>query len=441
MTSLKEEILKLNIYKTNTDGDQNYRDRSGIIATRAYLFILILTLIILTLVVSLSTRVITVTLAKPTRHQLDELSFDAYCPCSHVSISYGTFISFSVRFHKVCSSDFVSDRWIKTIFSGNNSTYFYLYDFRISSSAQFQALAGFCRLSEMIVRQQTTAFDLDTFFSAQLMSEHVLRSEVKSSIDRFRSVVYNTFQAQIQQIRNWITSNQLVSGLQTNLILQYFVTDEDQHLVVVIFVSYKFKDESRCSCFRQSDCHAPAAIYDLFDATTQLDIDNNTRILMIIPGLRIGCMPVTSILFSSLECFYNQACLNDLSSYFSATDNFTALSSMEPTRFANNATVKSLVDELMIEEWTTNISYDYYYGQCAPVSCTYFKVERRDFVFVLTKLLGLLSGLTVGLRLIISILIKYILRPRGPPIPCKYSNITIHFKVGKHYRNHLTLNK
>jgi hypothetical protein len=58
---------------------------------------------------------------------------------------------------------------------------------------------------------------------------------------------------------------------------------------------------------------------------------------------------------------------------------------LEQGRFKPNSTMKSILDYLMVEQWITNISYEKYYKTCAPISCSYFKNDTYDWLFVLTK--------------------------------------------------------
>jgi hypothetical protein len=64
----------------------------------------------------------------------------------------------------------------------------------------------------------------------------------------------------------------------------------------------------------------------------------------------------------------------------------------------------------MVEQWTENISYDKYFVQCAPISCTYSKVEGHDFMFVLVEISGLLGGLILVLTFIIPAAVNFIRR-------------------------------
>ena len=134
---------------------------------------------------------------------------------------------------------------------------------------------------------------------------------------------------------------------------------------------------------------------------------------MKIPGFSASCLPVTSLLHSTLECFYDQMCLDELLSFVSTNKSFTAMSSIERSRFSIISTVKSILDFIMVEKWSTNISYENYFVQCAPISCSYSTMKRHDFVFILTKVIGLLGGLILVLELIIPIIVRFVRRQRN----------------------------
>ena len=84
-----------------------------------------------------------ITLYYPTEDQFKNLPSYSHCPCSCISLLYDEFTKIKKRFHQICSSNFISDRWIKTINSGSNVTYVYYNDFQTDGSAAFQALSTF----------------------------------------------------------------------------------------------------------------------------------------------------------------------------------------------------------------------------------------------------------------------------------------------------------
>ena len=428
MPSLKEYLLNFNTFEPDPDSNERedeHQRRSNIIATRVYFIVFILVLIILTLFLLFNQQTLLITIENPTEDQVKTLPEDAQCPCSRILIEYGEFVSSEPYFHQVCSSDFISDRWIETIFSGANSTTFFLTDFRVASSAQFQALASLCRLSKVNALQGITSFAMNTFISPKALLDSDLQREVQESVDQFQSTTNKTFGTQLKQLRELTMAFNLLSGLQTNYLPYYLDFSGSGYMDVYIGPrGYTYDNGTGCECGRNIDCQSSANFYNLSGpATTMGGYGPEHYWLMQIPGFSVGCLPVDSILLSTLECFYNQTCIDGLVSYFSTTENFTAMTKGINSHFAINATVKSIVDWLMVEEWRRNISYEKYYTLCAPISCTYLAKTQSSFVFVLTKIISLLGGLTVALRLMIPTVIRFIRQPRNteptPEIPRK----------------------
>ena len=396
MASLKNYFLNLNHFESSNDDveqvDEHQR-RTNIISTRIYLILLLLTLIILTIVAWLTVETTVITIENPSKSQFESLPFDAYCPCSRISILYSEFTSIEATFHQVCSSDFVSNRWIKAIYSGSDSTYFSILDFRNYGSAQFQALASFCRLSKVNVFQSIGLFNMTSVISSQVQSETVFYSQVEAYIEQFQLTAPNQFATQLDLIREMIMSNNLISGLQTNHVPTYTVDSNDEYNVADMMVTYPLDSDTSCSCATDIDCHGPSYILNIFGEPTRDDYyADYEAIQMTIPGILSGCTSVNSLLLSTLECFYDQTCIDELLSYFPSPERFTAMVLSETSHFASNPTIKTLVDQLMVEEWITNISYDKYYDQCAPISCTYSIVERHNVLFILRKLISSLVG-------------------------------------------------
>ncbi|CAF4236691.1 unnamed protein product, partial [Adineta steineri] len=204
LSSLKNYFRKVNIYYSDsnlTPEQRDHENRSNIIATRIFLIVLIITFIIFILAFRLSFQTTTVTISNPTQEQFQNLPFTTYCPCSRISIFYDQFTSINVKFHQVCSSDFISDRWIQSIFTGSNTTYFYLEDFRTYGSAAFQALASFCRLSKTNALQSTTLFNQMSFISPETLTQSVFQSQINASIEQFQLTTPNEFKIQLNLVQ------------------------------------------------------------------------------------------------------------------------------------------------------------------------------------------------------------------------------------------------
>ena len=67
-----------------------------------------------------------------------------------------------------------------------------------------------------------------------------------------------------------------------------------------------------------------------------------------------------------------------------------------------------MIEKLMVENWSKNVSYESYYAGCAPQYCTYSVTQRRNIVFIITILLGLFGGLNTALKLLAPIFIRSI---------------------------------
>ncbi|CAF4840783.1 unnamed protein product, partial [Rotaria sp. Silwood2] len=134
-------------------------------------------------------------------------------------------------------------------------------------------------------------------------------------------------------------------------------------------------------------------------------LSNSTRFN--IPGLVLGCLPIESLLRSTLECFYNQTCVNTLITYLHNTSInktiFNALDSTIYSGFFPNMTINELVNNLFVESesWKANISYTSFYSQCQPTFCTYTIIKRNSALFICTNILGLYGGLMKTFRHVI----------------------------------------
>ena len=219
MLSLKKYLLNLNIFAVSDDSgerEDEQQRRSNIIATRVYVLILTLVLVDVALISWMSSERTMMTIEHPTRQQFEALPIEAKCPCSRVSILYEEFISINATFHQVCLSDFVSDGWITTADFGPSSTYYLPIDFRAMGSAQFQALAGFCRLSKSNVAQSISSFFQTTLVSSEALTETDFRSQTEALINQFQRTAPDTFIFQLRLVREMIHSTKLFSALQTN---------------------------------------------------------------------------------------------------------------------------------------------------------------------------------------------------------------------------------
>ena len=147
-------------------------------------------------------------------------------------------------------------------------------------------------------------------------------------------------------------------------------------------------------------------------------IINHNRTVQKVPGFLWRCSPLMSILKSDLRCLYSEECLIDFLLYhinFSA--HAVAVPPLDPAtliRTKSNSTVGELVDNLFVEEWRSSLSYEKYFESCAPEECHYIYNKRANYIYTFTIFLATYSGLTLTLRLMVPLLMKYLMGYRRP---------------------------
>ncbi|CAF4117366.1 unnamed protein product, partial [Adineta steineri] len=126
-----------------------------------------------------------------------------------------------------------------------------------------------------------------------------------------------------------------------------------------------------------------------------------------IEGFFAGCTPLEGLLNSTLDCFYDIKCVQLLADYF-PTLNQSNISLMDSILVPpkQNKTVYDHLHTLFIDEWSIDVNYSKYYGECAPTSCTYTIIDPINFSSAFTLLIGIYGGLIIILRLITPFLVN-----------------------------------
>lgn len=131
--------------------------------------------------------------------------------------------------------------------------------------------------------------------------------------------------------------------------------------------------------------------------------------IFVIPGMYVGCMPYDALIASNLGCFFNSTCLNMTAQLISNLPSSAwprPLDSSQPSQYLPSETIRNIYKELMSEKWEINKNFSGYYSACAPNECTYTFSERFNIIHVVTMLMGLYGGLSVGLRIISPLIIR-----------------------------------
>ena len=388
-------FLNLNLFPSVPTAVNGHELRNQKISTRLFIFVLTISLCVLLLYTSLINITQTVSVKSPSIEEYSQL-YNLYdqtltCDCTQISINYERFINIQYAFHQVCSSDFVTQNWIDYLAAlpGSSGTF---YDhFRVTGTFAFQALNTLCFLVNQTISNSLIEFYSTQYVSASVTSSNVFQSQIEVFTSQFISTTTNDFLLSLSMIRNTTQSNALLSGQLTNYRLYTDLTNN--------MLSLWYGD---CTCASSARCIYQYTVvnYPLFTEVFPL------------PGFYLGCYIIEALLRSSLQCFYDQTCINQLQSYLGSSTilNVTALDISLSVQFFENSTMEDLLDQLMVEEWNTSSIYNNYYSECQPKQCSYTFTTKNSVIYISTSLIGLLGGLITVLKLITPSLVNFISR-------------------------------
>jgi hypothetical protein len=334
---------------------------------------MIITLSVLVLYTSLTIVTQTVTIKQPTVNVYTDLqtkySQTLICPCTNISINYEQFISFHPTFHQVCSSDFVTTQWFNYFATYRNVT-LTDQDLRGFGGAYFSTLLTFCNLSLETINNALLVFNSTTYVTKNVQQTDLFQSQSEQIINLFKQTTTNSYLQALSMGRQMISGNALYSGLGTNY--DYTTVGNNSFDQVFYPITHTSQNSSNditsCSCkFDPNTCGKSTGVYTLGE---------HHRLLFYIPGLWYGCYVTESLFGSTLECYFNQLCLDTIyqsiasgSQYpFNAT---AMIYNSSNTQYNITTKIQEIIEQLMIEQWNDQISFNSYFEQCNPVLCVY----------------------------------------------------------------------
>ena len=138
------------------------------------------------------------------------------------------------------------------------------------------------------------------------------------------------------------------------------------------------------------------------------------------PGIRIGCSLIEQMFASSLQCYFEQSCLDTIYNLIHSTSthplNATAMNHSIESQYNVTTKVQEIVENLMIEKWNNRASFESYFKQCNPQTCKYTYNKQADIRYMITTIIGLIGELVTLLRNIIPPLVKFGRRTKRPSI-------------------------
>ena len=371
----------MNIYKRPESNDRQIHYQQ--LATRFYVIIIAVSLWSLISYKRLRVEEIRETISGPTFLQYVKLEKvygnDLSCPCTSISVPYGAFVTIEPTYHQVCSSYLISSQWIMYSNPISESSA-YLFDYQFNSGSHFRTLAMFCEQAKQMINSSLRNFLATPIVTRKAIRPALLQSQMDSLIADWKVVTIQEFTRTIELIRTTTSANQLMNRL--NIFYQH--DDYGQRIV-------EPRVYGTCNCASFRTCH------------TNLTIDNYVDIF-VIPNFFYGCYLLDALLISTLECFYDESCMNQID-YF--LDRSLKGSWTYPALDSNinlpSDTIESIVNQMMIVSWSSNVNSTIYYETCASKSCT---IEYTGSIGYLTTLLfsaEVFGGLSIGVKLFIFI--------------------------------------
>jgi hypothetical protein len=400
-------LAELNLFESNTTEDRNLQIQRW--STRLYIIALSFSIIIICTLVEIVPQ--HVEIQNPTLKWYEKLQdeYSPKCPCSNVSIPYEQFVQFEPSYHQVCSSDFITQRWIDYLYNSTTTPFYHHMDFRLTASQQFQLLAILCRLSAQAINASLRSFNNTKLITAQLLSKNLFDAQIQAHIHAFKITTLNKFNHTLGFVRHLFFSNNLLPAAHTFFILDFPYLPGSWPPKMKYDCFYHL-NRYCCYCFIESTCKAQAG----FLGDEIYDMHNHENVYAyqdILDGWYIGCLPIDSLFFSTLKSFYNQTALDSFSRFFSnSSGNFTCLNANQRTIFfPSNTTLETIIKANFIEQWGNKTNYASYFNMCAPKSCAYTISKRFNSLYSISFVLGLYCGLSTILCFLIPMIIKWVL--------------------------------
>ena len=400
LKTLYDVFINLNVFPRHTfrnDIDQITAKYYGRMATRLYFILLIVCSVILILYTVIQQQIMTKEFNEPSFERYNELvqkyGDQLKCSCSSISSTYGQFIEIKPIFHEVCSSSFTSNEIIKNLAISLSSDLlaYEKKDYRRYISSHIQYLRGLCQISIQSINNSIEQFLSTLFISRDLLFESDFYERMDILVEQTRQNAPDNLNAIFFLIRNINFGNAIVSAYGTNF---RYVSDWQVTVASVAEAKSEIYDND-CLCALNMNCTSQAYF-----------IKMNSLEQIPIQGLKIGCTLSESFLSSTLECFYNDSCVNIIKHYTNYTFSLQPLVNQSQI----HRTINELVENLFIDQWMITKNYSPYYQKCSPKLCTYTYVQRVNLIYLISLILGFQGGLSIVLKWICPRLVQLALR-------------------------------
>ena len=401
MILLIQKIQSLNLFERNGHDDNESTIYQQILSTRIYLILESVLRIIFILYIGVGFQKQTITILSPTLEQYESLFTEhalnnLICPCTRLSVRYDEFLAIEAIMHSICSSSLLKQSWLLEVGAWvERERSYILADFRSGAPSYFRIIDNFCSLSRRTIDDALIVFGTNHFVNARLLSRSQFIEQARSIATDFVTSTSDQFRQIIRIIRDTTQGNQLLTAYGTNAIIRRMnlLGFTYTYHVPTGYFHHNASRNFKCYCKQSAACSDQQGFWDL----TNLIITGYTKITPI-EGLLIACSPLESAFLSSLECWFNQGCLDNVTREFGIP---SLVAITRPRRFSVTDTFGTIVEHLIVDDWYNQSSYENFYRACSPDFCTYTVTERNNIVYVLTTMIGFFGGISVALKLIV----------------------------------------
>ena len=313
-------------------------------------------------------------------------------PCREPAIPYRKFLFGEFNINQVCLSDFVSEQWLEYLQTVRSNVPLRITDFRNMILPIFRALRTFCNIVSQETTNRLMRFHSDHYISNHLVSPDVFMIQMQISIQDLISSVQTNLISLINAIHMIVEMNSLYSAVNVAMF--------NNNSSMTQSISY-----ANCTCGDGNFCIIPATFFNTI----------SNQMVWTMPGMYSGCYVFPALAGSTLECLYDQFCLNTLLSQFNSSMpvNPQPLNASITSRFTPTSTVAELVIVRYSENWNFDFSYEAYRDACYPLEYngtveddSYTTESKKPVISTVTNAIGVAGGLLVILQLFLSIGIK-----------------------------------
>ncbi|CAF3313582.1 unnamed protein product [Rotaria sp. Silwood2] len=397
-------IRELNLFSDNPFWSSTLTHAEQIHSTRLFLILTLISLLAVIGYASAFVRTYDVTLNEFSISDFEQL--EARYPttfkatCTKVSIPYSKFLDLSVTFHQVCSSPFIKRQWISSLYH-SNATSHNILDFRTFAFSHYRALSLLCRLAHQAFNDNYHSFNSTNLVELLAFSRAQFNGLARVLVSNFQKNLLANEKRTAKLMSLMIAQNRLLSALRTNYYTYSVPGSKSYRTYNALYLEQNATEDSPCDCrLRNNQCTYPAgAFYNWTSLELGKSAKNNPRPQFQIPGLMAGCTSLDSMRQSTLECLYNQSCVDAISLQSKILRPKALNSSL--SEFPLNSTIGSLFDEfLFVEIWKNQSSFENYFAACEPQSLSYSYESRFHFGTIITMSLNAFGGLVTAWELI-----------------------------------------